>query len=234
MGLPRSDDPELMDQPDLSDAELENALNDLARLNRLFGGRSLAVSLLADAVKRMAPAGPIRILDIGTGSGDIPFAILEWAKKTGKQVQIVCIDFNSKSLVRAKNRGTSEPEIDFICADAMSLPFGPGSFDFVICSQFLHHFSFGLIAGMLKQFVAVASRGILISDLQRTRGSLLLTWLGTRLFTTSRVVHVDSLISIRSGFSVNEMQLICEEADAGRVSVRTHFPCRLSAVVELG
>ena len=238
MGLPRSDEPELMDQLDLSDEEHERALNDLARLNRLFGGRSLAVSLLADAVKRLGLAGPIRILDVGTGSADIPLAILEWSNDAGLEVQMVGVDFNLKSLARARElastRKNLNTDIEFICADALNLPFRSGSFDFVICSQFLHHFSFDQIVELLKQFRKVASKGILISDLQRTRASLFMPWIGTRVFTTSHVVHADSLTSIRRGLLVNEIVRACKEAQVGEASVRNHFPCRLSAVVDLG
>ena len=63
--------PELMDDPALDPAEHRRALAGLARLNRV----SDSPGVLWPAVRELARGGPVRVLDVATGSGDVPRAL---------------------------------------------------------------------------------------------------------------------------------------------------------------
>lgn len=222
-----------MDAPSLPPDRLQKALEDLARLNRLFGGREVLTNIL----EKLIPADEtqrISILDIGSGSADIPCHIARWAGRTHRQVRICCLDLNPHSLRVGKAQSwASALPIQFVCADATCLPFKPGQFDFVMASQFLHHFSFPQAVQLLQNFRTMATRGVIISDLQRTRVSFLLTCLGTRLFTRSPVVHHDALVSIRRGFTSQELAELACQGGFDTFEVFTRFPCRLMLVAHV-
>ena len=67
----RTDAAELLDSGRLSRSEVEANLADLARLNRLPGGTDASVR----AIEQLIGTGnDVRILDVGTGAGDMPIA----------------------------------------------------------------------------------------------------------------------------------------------------------------
>jgi SAM-dependent methyltransferase len=71
--------PELMDDPALDPAEHRRALAGLARLNRV----SDSPGVLWPAVRELARGGPVRVLDVATGSGDVPRALAAKAARAG-------------------------------------------------------------------------------------------------------------------------------------------------------
>src|SRR5258707_5497915 len=87
---------------------------------------------------RWDKATEISLLDIGTGSADIPLEILRWADRRGLKVRIVAIDLNSQ-ILREAAAAVSEPRLILLRADALRLPFSDGAFDYTLTSMFLHH-----------------------------------------------------------------------------------------------
>jgi demethylmenaquinone methyltransferase/2-methoxy-6-polyprenyl-1,4-benzoquinol methylase len=72
-----------------------------------------------------------KILDVCTGTGDIPMFI---AEKYGDSVKITGVDFSEKMLEVAKKRNANYKNIEFLNADALNLPFEDNSFDAVFIS----------------------------------------------------------------------------------------------------
>ena len=79
-----------------------------------------------------------RLLDIGTGPGYVPFEIA----KRAPGLEIVGIDLSS-AMIEIANRNAKElgvaGRVKFETANASSLPFQDGYFDFVISTLSLHH-----------------------------------------------------------------------------------------------
>ena len=71
----RSDALELLDEDQHDPAELAANLRDIRRVNHLLGGTSTTLRHLPDLVAAMPISEPITILDLATGSGDIPIAL---------------------------------------------------------------------------------------------------------------------------------------------------------------
>jgi ubiquinone/menaquinone biosynthesis C-methylase UbiE len=79
--------------------------------------------------------GARRILDVGSGAGQIAKHLLKHADPSA---EIVCSDLSHEMLRRARNRlKSSRPR--FVVADLTRLPFADGSFDRVTCGYVLEH-----------------------------------------------------------------------------------------------
>ena len=73
--------PEWMDAPDADPAELRRSLLFIRRVNRLFGYTRSTLGHLKRFSRRWKPGERVRILDVATGSADVPRAILRWADR---------------------------------------------------------------------------------------------------------------------------------------------------------
>ena len=130
-------EPELMDRPDASPAELESALKSLWGLNRYFGSYRIVSLFLR---RWMKPRTQMRVLDLATGSADIPRLIADYAREIGAGVEIVAVDFQPSTVEMARRWSTDYPEISCECADVLTFN-APERLNLVICSLALHHFS---------------------------------------------------------------------------------------------
>lgn len=211
---------------------LEGDLANLRLLNRLLGGHRAALTGLRRVVgPREAPG--LSLLDVGTGSADIPAAIVRWARRQGLSVRVVAVEANPVTAAAARRLTRNLPEISVLQADARNLPFKPASFDFVFCSQLLHHFSEGEIPLLLKKWSALARRAILISDLVRHPLAYLGIRLLTLLFTRNEMTRADAPLSVRRSFTIPEWSELLRQAAIGELCLWPVFPFRLLALFPL-
>lgn len=80
-------------------------------------------------------AGSRRILDVGSGAGQIAKHLLKYADP---QASLTCFDLSQEMLRRARNRLKSDRP-RFVAADLTQLPFADASFDCVTCGYVLEH-----------------------------------------------------------------------------------------------
>src|ERR1041384_6345880 len=66
---------EMMDRPQPPSAELERDLERIRQLNRWFGSYRLVLGFIQRWIK---PGARMRIVDLATGSGDIPRLIVDY------------------------------------------------------------------------------------------------------------------------------------------------------------
>lgn len=79
--------------------------------------------------------GARRVLDVGSGAGQIARHVL---KHADRQAEVVCLDLSHEMLRRARHR-LKRGEPRFVAADLTQLPFADGSFDCVTCGYVLEH-----------------------------------------------------------------------------------------------
>src|SRR5262245_56236693 len=94
---------ELMDDPALDPAEHERALAGLRLLNRA----SRTVPILWKRLCALMPrtgGTPLRILDIATGSGDIPLALERRARRAGVAMHVDGCDISARAVALARAR----------------------------------------------------------------------------------------------------------------------------------
>ena len=87
----RSHEKEMMDFPDNPKEVLAGDLRNLRILNRYLGGyRSVMRGL--DRLVGRGKLNRFSLLDVGTGSGDIPARITNWAQQRGIKASIVALE----------------------------------------------------------------------------------------------------------------------------------------------
>jgi 2-polyprenyl-3-methyl-5-hydroxy-6-metoxy-1,4-benzoquinol methylase len=213
--------PELMDDPRLDPAEHRHALAGLSRLNRW----SRAAEAFWPTLQRLALGGkPVRLLDVATGSGDVPITLAKWAKAAGLQVEVHGCDISDTALSEARARGVGV-NATFFRHNAVRDPL-PDGFDLVTCSLFLHHLPVAQVVAVLRHMRG-AGRTVMVNDLARGRLNFALVWLASHALTRSRVVHYDGPVSVRAAFTRMELQQLADTAGLSGAPVQRLWPCRM-------
>lgn len=229
----RVDMPELLDLGQGSNADVQASLDDLWRINRFLGGiHALKVHL---APRLSAAQGNITVVDLGTGAGQIARCILHWGG-ANTQVKVIGLDFSARNLAFAQhNLQAALPttnEISLMQADALHLPFGEASVDYVISSLFLHHFTPEQVVALLRRVYACARRGIVMSDLVRGWLPLIAFRLGQPVFARSYLTRYDGAASVRRGYTPAELRAFAAAAGISAFTVTEHFPWRMTLTAD--
>ena len=215
-----------MDQPNLDPRLHTGALGGLRRVNRL----SATASHLWHPIARLAaeiPDRPVRILDLGSGGGDVALGIARQAQRARVSVRIEGWDISPVAVeyARTQARAAQYVNVAFLVRDALKQPV-EADFDVVTCSLFLHHLEDVDAVRMLSAMSMVARHLVLVDDLHRTWLGYLLAWAGCRLLTRSPVVRVDGPRSVAAAFSLREITALATQAGLAGCSVRRHWPER--------
>jgi len=214
----RAGEPERLDEG-VPEHEAVASLADLRFVNRWLGGRR---SLQHATLPHLAGPRP-RLLDVGCGSGDLPHLL---RRAAGPQLLAVGADIK---LLHVRH---VPPGVAPVVADVRQLPFAPGCFDVVTASLFLHHFDGTEVATVLSELWRLARRALVVNDLRRAWvpyafGRAVFPWL-----FRSQVSVEDGLLSIRRGFTPEELEHSFREAAIPGVRIRRRFPYRLVAVAQ--
>jgi 2-polyprenyl-3-methyl-5-hydroxy-6-metoxy-1,4-benzoquinol methylase len=210
--MKRSFDPavlEMMDRPQPVSAELEQDLKRIRQFNRWFGSYWLVLGFMRRWIK---PGDTLRIVDLATGSGDIPRLIVDHARKIGAQVEIDALDLQSATLEIAKRLSVGYAEISHI--DANILQWNPAEvYDIVLCTLTLHHFSEEDAVRLLRKCRDLSRRFVLVSDLRRGFLLKLGVYLLTALVFREAMTRYDARLSAERAFSFTEMENLARQAE---------------------
>ncbi|MGH2530968.1 MAG: methyltransferase domain-containing protein [Thermomicrobiales bacterium] len=229
--LLRSDEPELLDEAGHDPAELAANLRDIRRVNHLLGGTSIMLRHLPRLLDTMpATTQPVTLLDLATGSADIPLAILRWAKQRRLAATIVASDASAAILAHAREQIVDHPEITLARYDARSVPLPDKQFDVVLCSLALHHFSPEEAMRVLQEMDRLARTGFILNDLRRGRLGYAAAWVASRLTTRNRLTRHDAPLSVRRAYTPAELDALLRRAGIDDAAISTHPWFRMAAV----
>lgn len=201
--------PELMDEPGVDRAELARALGFIRWVNRHMGGCGSLLRWLDRWTRNWPRNTPITLLDVATGSADLPLAARRWALGRGLDLRITGIDLHPTTLDLAREHIEAAPPtesqgIELLSLDAMNLVdhFGVERFDFVHAGLFLHHLSELNAMTVLRQMDRVSRLGLVWNDLIRSR----IGYAAIHAMTIGMppMVQHDARVSVRAGFTRSE------------------------------
>jgi len=215
---------ELMDDPGLEEECHLSALRGLSRINKV----SLTTrQLLRTLLEWGDPDSRVRILDLACGGGDVLVSLERALSHRGFEVAAHGCDISPLALEAAReNARKAGSGADFSQLDVVNGEI-PSGHDFILSSLFLHHLSDEDVVSLLGRMADSADRGLLVSDLERRQGGLLLSAFAPRLLCSSPVVHTDAVRSVKAAFTLGELDGLAEKAGLAGFQLQRCWPFRL-------
>jgi ubiquinone/menaquinone biosynthesis C-methylase UbiE len=201
--------PELMDLPNQDENALRSDLENLARLNRTFGGRKAVETVfhrLADTTRKLL------LIDLASGYGDHGRNLILRARARQSDVTIMAVDMQFQTLQIARRATPAGQKMFFVQADARRLPFRNQGADLVFCSLALHHFAEKDALTVLQEMARVGRHGTACVDLVRSRLAALCVWFLTTFLVRDPMVRHDARLSVRRAFTGGEMKSLARRA----------------------
>lgn len=214
---------EQMDAPGLDPVIYARVLRDLAQVNTVTMARRPTLAFLNRVTRH--DGGPLRILDVGYGDGDMLRRIARWAKARAQPVELVGIDLNPRSADVAAAATSASLPIDYRTGDYAIL--AEERWDVILSSLVAHHMSRDELVAFLRFMAQHAQRGWFINDLHRHG----FAWLGypllARIAGWHRIVREDGQLSIARSYRPQEWPPILADAGISDARVFRAFPFRL-------
>jgi len=208
--LVRTEEPEELDRDDVGPERKRLLIEDLSALNKRIRAYETFTRLLAPEIERAAArrrGAPVRILEIGSGHGDLAFHLERWARAQGiavdiaaSDVQPVYVDLGNE---KARARGSA---VRFEVVDALDMGLATGSRDIVLLTQTVHHFTVGQVARLLSEATRVGAGALLVDGYRHpvimggAAAMLGLLW--------PRTIFHDGWISVRKVYAQDELALL--------------------------
>ena len=216
---------ELMDDPHADIGMLERTYRRFRLVNALVSRPRL---LYRQDILPRARRGPIRILDIGAGGGDVCRMIAARARRAGLEVEITALDADERA-IRWAAEHDGGAGIAYRCAFSSDLVAEGEQFDVVFSNHVLHHLTGAELDGLLRDSEAlVGSGGVVVHrDIARTRLAYVLydvaTWILAGTLFRGSFIREDGLISIRRSYTRGELASVVPSG----WTVRFGLPSRL-------
>ena len=210
-------EPELLDELPPDDPLAVGSRRDLCRVNAWMRNHAIMAGALRNHLNGQAPK---QITEIGAGDGNF---LLQVAKKTSAGWPDVSVTLLDRQKIVSPQTLTSFDALGWraeaVTADVFDwLPAGNPAEE-VIANLFLHHFYDVSLAGLFR---AIASRARLFIAIEPRRAPLPL--LCSRLLWAigcNRVTRHDAAVSVRAGFSGNELSALWPDQQNWRLTERS-------------
>ena len=225
----RTRTPERMDDPDVDRGELERSLAFIRVVNRRLGGTRAALGHLE---RWTAARQAVRVIDLGTGSADIPLAMVRWGAHRGREVHVTGIDAHPVTLALAREHVGASGAIELVEADCLRLMdrYEPASFDYAHAGMFLHHLDDIEVLTVLRIMDRLARRGVIWNDL--VRGPIEKLAVRALVVGQSPIVRHDARASVAAGFTKREALDLAERAGWASPVFRRHLFGRFTVTSE--
>ena len=223
---------ELLDAGEGTDEDVAKSLTDLRRINRFLGGRRVVLRAISSCIDDESSES-ISVLDVGTGSADLPMAVATYCRQRGLEPFIAAVDISERNLRVSRASLEVSSEIQLVQADSLRLPFASGSFDFVTASLFLHHFRDDDVVRLLADFGRIARRAVIVNDLVRNLVPYYFARIAFPVLAKSFLTRNDGPVSVLRAFTVQELNDLASRAGLKNIEAKRVFPYRLSLVAEV-
>jgi ubiquinone/menaquinone biosynthesis C-methylase UbiE len=220
---------EFLDRPDSDPGLTERSFRFIRFVNRTGGGIRIVRRFLEAELLKVPATNTLRLLDLGSGDGDIPLALARWAAARRYRFEFTCIDHNAHAVALARDKLTEVSRRNVKIEQADVFSYQPADlFDYAVGSMFFHHLTEDQIDALLAHLRRFVRRAVLINDLHRCMRNYLVCSILT--LASERELRHDALLSIQRGFKPDELSTMLRKHDRAAV-VRTAWFCRVAAVV---
>jgi ubiquinone/menaquinone biosynthesis C-methylase UbiE len=162
---------------------------------------------------------PVRLLDVGTGAGDVPKALVEWFHAHGVRFEATATDTRQEIVDEARRRTDGLGGLSVELVGEGALPYPDGAFDIAHVSMVVHHLDEPDARAMLHELARVSRRGVVVNDLDRT----MRFWLGaialSRVTTRNLYTRTDGPMSVQRAWRTPEIEEM--GVDAGLRPIKT-------------
>lgn len=196
---------ELMDDPDCEPARLAATLRRFRIVNRLVAGwdgvyrRRLRPHLAALS----AQGRTARVLDLGSGGGDVVARLARLARRDGFAVEWLGADPDPRA--HAVASALAVPELRFRSADSATLRAEGQVFDAVLSNHVLHHLEAAELHRFADDSLALSRGLVLHGDIARSRAAYGLYAVGITPLAPGTFLRTDGLRSIRRSYRAAEL-----------------------------
>lgn len=219
---------ELMDDPDCDPERLRATLRRFGTINRLVSGwgtvyrRHLRPALVARG-------RPARVLDLGSGGGDLAVRLAQLARRDGLDVQWTGADPDPRAHEVALQR-QAPANVVFRCTGTDGLLAAGDRFDVVLSNHVLHHLRGPELARFVADSAALSTGPVLHGDIARSRLAYALYTVGITPFAPGTFLRTDGLRSIRRSFRPAELGAELDSAVGPGWTVVQPVPFRILAM----
>lgn len=232
--MQRIDAPEILDSEACLPQDAQAVLRDIGRVNRWFGGVSTTQKMVERAAQRICTKH-FSLLEVAAGLGEVPEQVQKKLARHGITLDVTLLDV---ALSHLPVGNTASIQLNgpsrSVVADALTLPFGDGSFDLVSCNLFAHHLNPEQLLQFVKEGLRVCRRALLINDLVRHPLHLALAYAGFPLMR-NRVAWLDGLTSVRRAYVPDEMRRMLADGlpkqMSPRIEISRHYLFRMGVIV---
>lgn len=213
---------ELMDDPSCDPARLAATYRRFGLVNRLISGWG-TVWRETLAPRLHARGRPVRILDLGSGGGDLVARLAALARRDGLVAELVGADPDPRAHAVASKRRVAGAV--FVCTDSAGLLAAGERFDAVVSNHVLHHLDAPALTAFARDSRSLASDIVLHGDIARGRVAYGLYGVGIAPLAAGTFLRTDGLRSIRRSYRAGELA----DALGGDWTVSQPAPFRLLA-----
>jgi SAM-dependent methyltransferase len=196
---------ELLDDLSADARMVEESLGNVVRANRWLGGLAAVRHGLSRLLE--GRTGPVTLLDVGTGAGDIPRMALAWGDRRGIRLTVFGVE-RHPAAARMAHEGGLRTSIG--CGG--SLPLREASVDVVILSQVAHHLDSDSCVAVFRECDRVARVGGIVADLRRSIAAQAGFWFASRALGFDPVTRADGVTSLRRGFTPGTLRRLLHQA----------------------
>ena len=216
---------EWLDADTMDPRDLQRNLRDIRRINALLGWTAFTTHAVLSAL-RGQPHRAWSLLDVASGSADIPIAIARAATRTKVNLRVTATDRNPQIVGVARDQSAGIDSVTVEQQDALALPYPNGSFDIALCTLALHHFAPD-VAVLLLRSMARVGRRVMVYDVVRSPLAYAGVVAMTRLGRMHPMTCHDGPASVRRAYSAAEVRALAAKAGLTNAQVRVGFPFRL-------
>lgn len=207
--------PELIDLPTVDENLKREIVLGLHLKNKVCGTYKKTIELLSPMIEEINSKEnrPARLLEIGSGSGQLSFALYDELSKTPLKFELTGSDIVQKYLDESNNESRKKNlPIEFKKINAFQLEELPeDSYDIIFCLHSLHHFTPQQLSKIMAGTFKISCKGFLGVDGYRGLFNLLFMILSggiKSLVSLNCAFFHDSFISGRKLYSAKQLELI--------------------------